>query len=164
MHVAFILHTCWGTVLRAPILSSPQLKTEKRMLKKLLKSNGSLPIGLDVVRMMSGGIIFSFGLEIFDAGQMGGYTEWLTDVGMPMPHTMATVGKLSEIVCGLCLAIGLFTRLSAVPLMITMAVINFIMLDGNIRNGPFYLLLIFASFLFVGGGKFSLDYMLEKRK
>ncbi|MEL6627355.1 MAG: DoxX family protein [Bacteroidota bacterium] len=134
------------------------------MRKKLLKSNDTLPVGLDIVRMISGGIIFSYGLEIFDAEQISGYVEWLTDVGMPFPEVMAYVGKLAELTGGFCLAIGLWTRLSTIPLMLTMCVINFIMLDGDIRTGPFYLLLIFASFLFAGSGRMSLDFLIDKRR
>lgn len=134
------------------------------MIKKIIKSNDSLPIGLDVIRVISGVIIFSFGLEIFDSAQIAGYTEWLTDVHMPLPKVMAYVGKLSELIFGLCLAIGFLTRLSTVPLMITMCVINFVMLDGSLRTEPFYLLLIFASFFFVGSGSISLDSFIYKRK
>ncbi len=134
------------------------------MIKKLLKSSDTLPIGLDVVRAISGAIICSFGLEMLDAEQMSGYTEWLTDVGMPFPQIMGYIGKLAELICGLCLALGLFTRISALPLMITMVVINFIMLDGDLRSQPFYLLLIFAAFLFVGGGRLSLDFWIENRR
>jgi len=134
------------------------------MIKKLLKSNNTLPIGLDIIRAISGGIIFSFGLEIFNSEQMTGYTEWLTAVGMPLPDIMAYIGKLSELIFGCCLTIGLLTRFSTIPLMITMCVINFIMLDGNPLSQPFYLLLIFASFFFLGSGKISIDFLIDKRK
>lgn len=120
--------------------------------------------GLDIIRIISGGIIFTYGLEIFDGEQIDGYTQWLTDVGVPWPGTMAYIGKLAELVCGIFLAIGLLTRLSTIPLIMVMCVINFIMLDGNPRSEPFYLLLIFASFLFNGSGKISVDYLLEQRK
>jgi putative oxidoreductase len=134
------------------------------MMKKLLKSNAILPRGLDVVRILSGGIIVSFGFEILNAEQMAGYVEWLTAVKVPFPEFMSYVGKFSELICGFCLAIGLFTRFSSIPLMITMCTINFIMLEGSIRTEPFYLLLIFTIFFFVGGGKISVDYLIEKRR
>jgi len=134
------------------------------MIKKLLQSNETLPVGLDLIRIISGGIIFSFGLEVFHAETMAGYKQWLTDVGMPLPHVMAYVGKLAELVFGSFLAIGFLTRMSTIPLMITMGVVNFIMLDGNLISEPFYLLLIFASFFFMGSGRISADFYLQKRK
>lgn len=134
------------------------------MLKKLFESNKMLPIGLDIIRILSGGIMVSYGTEITDPEQIAGYTEWLTDVGMPFPMVMAYVGKISELIGGFCLAIGLCTRLSSLPLMITMCVINFIMLDGNIRTDAFYLLLIFSCFFFVGSGKISVDFLVQNRK
>lgn len=133
------------------------------MLKKLLESNQMLPTGLDIIRILSGGIIISYGLEIFNSEQISGYTEWLKDVKIPFPLAMTYLGKMSELICGFCLMIGLFTRLSTLPLMITMCVINFIMLEDNMRTEPFYLLLIFACFFFVGSGKVSADFLIEKK-
>lgn len=123
-----------------------------------------LPAGLDIIRIISGGIIVSFGLEVLDPEQINGYRQWLSEVGMPFPGIMVYVGKLAELICGCGLAIGLFTRLCSIPLMITMCVINFVMLEGDIRTDSFYLLLIFASFFFAGSGKISVDYLLAKRK
>ncbi|BDD09516.1 hypothetical protein FUAX_19480 [Fulvitalea axinellae] len=133
-------------------------------MKKLLKLNETLPVGLDVVRIISGGIIFSFGLEVFDEGKISDYTLWLTDVGVPFPVVMVYVGKFSELIFGLFLTVGLFTRLSTIPLMITMCVINFIMLDGSIRTETFYLLMIFSCFFFMGAGKLSLDFLIAKKE
>ena len=133
-------------------------------IKKLLDSNGTLPVGLDVVRVLTSGIIFSFGLEIFDADQMAGYAEWLAKVRVPFSATMARVGKICELVGGVCLAVGFLTRISAACLMITMSVITFVMLDGSLRTDSFYLLLLFACFFFVGGGRLSIDLWMEKRR
>ena len=130
-------------------------------MKKVLQANPKLHLGLDVIRILVGGIIISFGLEILSTEQMGGYTEWLTKVGMPLPGIMAYIGKLSELVCGALLLIGLFTRLSTIPLMVTMCVINFIMLDGSIRTQSFYLFLLFLCFFFLGSGKLSVDALIS---
>ena len=130
--------------LLASILKSQNRKT----VKILFKTNETLSPGLDLIRIISGGIIISFGLEIFDAETMSGYQQWLTDVGMPLPGIMRYVGKLAELICGFCLTIGLLTRPSTIPLIMTMCVINFVMLEGSLRSQPFYLLLIFASFFF----------------
>ena len=133
------------------------------MIKDLLKPNENLPIGLDFIRMLSGGIIIYFGLEIFDDEQIQGYTAWLTDVNVPLPQTMAYVGKCTELICGSLLLLGLFTRLSTIPLIITMAVVTFVMLDGSLITQSFYLLLLFGVFLFLGSGKLSVDHLLHKK-
>ena len=131
---------------------------------RMLQANAKLHPGLDVIRILVGGIIISFGLEILSSEQMNGYTEWLTKVGMPLPGIMAYIGKLSELICGALLLIGLFTRLSTIPLIATMFVITFIMLDGSIKADSFYLLLLFASFLFTGGGKLSVDFLIRGKQ
>ena len=128
---------------------------------KILQPNPKLHIGLDVIRILTGGIIIFFGIEILSTEQMAGYIQWLTEVGMPLPKPMAYIGKLSELICGAFLLMGLFTRLSTIPLMITMCVVNFIMLDGSILTQPFYLLLLFACFFFIGSGKLSVDFILS---
>ncbi|MEL7422843.1 MAG: DoxX family protein [Bacteroidota bacterium] len=133
-------------------------------MKKLLHPNSKLHLGLDVIRILIGGIIISFGLEIFSTEQMQGYTEWLTKVGMPLPAFMAYVGKVSELVGGAFLLLGLFTRFSTIPLITTMFVVNFIMLDGSIRSEPFYLLLLFSCFLFLGSGKLSIDFLMSSSR
>jgi len=126
-------------------------------MKKLLQTNYQIPVGLDIIRVITGCIIISFGFEIFNSETMAGYQQWLGEVGVPFPKLMAKVGKLAELICGFGLTIGLFTRFCAIPLMLTMVVVNFIMLDGNLRSEPFYLLLLFTIFLFSGSGKISID-------
>lgn len=133
-------------------------------MAKILQPNSKLHIGLDIIRILVGGIIISFGLEILDTEQMEGYTEWLNKVGMPLSEFMAYIGKLSEVVFGTLLLIGLFTRLSTVPLMATMFVVNFIMLEGSIRSQPFYLLLLFMCFFFIGSGRLSADFFIRGDK
>lgn len=53
------------------------------MLKKLLKYNPMLPIGLDIIRILCGGIIITYGLEIFNSEQILVYAEWLVIVKTP---------------------------------------------------------------------------------
>ena len=111
-------------------------------------ANDPIDLGLFIVRLITGGIIISFGLEVLNLEQINGYTEWLTDVGMPIPRIMAYVGKLSELVFGAFLIFGFYTRFSCIPLMITMSVVTFLMLDGSITSDSFYLLLLFSCFFF----------------
>jgi putative oxidoreductase len=124
--------------------------------------NLMLPVGIDLVRIFCGGIIFTFGLELTDREVMAGYIEWLTDVGMPFPVFMAKLGKVVELAGGLFLLLGLYTRLAALMLILPMAVVTFIMLDGTLTNSSFILLLLFVIYLILGSGKLSLDYWIYK--
>ena len=133
------------------------------MLKRFLFANNSYDLGLTIVRIFAGIIIIPFGMEMFDAEAMSGYTKWLTDIGLPLPGFMAYVGKVAELVGGIFLILGLLTRLASVFLMITMAVITFVMSSGSITDMTFLLLLLFAVYLFSGGGKYSVDALIAKK-
>ena len=133
------------------------------MLKRFLFANNPYDLGLTIVRIFAGIIIIPFGMEMFDAEAMSGYTKWLTDIGIPLPGFMAYVGKVAELVGGIFLILGLLTRLASVFLMITMAVITFVMSSGSITDMTFLLLLLFAVYLFAGGGKYSVDALIGKK-
>jgi putative oxidoreductase len=133
------------------------------MISKLL-SQGTYYFGIDIIRIITGGIIISYGLEIMNSKKMAGYIEWLNDVKVILPETMAYIGKFSELIFGLFLLLGFLTRLSSIPLIITMFVVTFIMLKGEIDSSSFYLLLLFTCFLFTGSGKISIDYLIRKKK
>ena len=133
------------------------------MLKRFLFANNPYDLGLTIVRIFAGIIIIPFGMEMFDAEAMSGYTKWLTDIGLPLPGFMAYLGKVAELVGGIFLILGLLTRLASVFLMITMAVITFVMSSGSITDMTFLLLLLFAVYLFSGGGKYSVDALIAKK-
>lgn len=133
------------------------------MLKRFLFANNPYDLGLTIVRIFAGIIIIPFGMEMFDAEAMSGYTKWLTDIGLPLPGFMAYVGKVAELVGGIFLILGLLTRLASVFLMITMAVITFVMSSGSITDMTFLLLLLFAVYFFAGGGKYSVDALIAKK-
>ena len=137
------------------------------MLKKnILTSNGLWDAGAVILRVVAGLIIFKYGLEIFSADKMKGYFDWLTDLNFPAPEAMVYIGKICELVGGFLMALGLFTRLAAIPLLVTMSVIGFVMGEPEFlaADGSILLLLIFLHFLFVGPGKLSLDHILFTKK
>src|SRR6188474_512225 len=137
------------------------------MINKIIgTSNGIWQAGTIILRVVAGLIIFRYGLEIFSADKMAGYTSWLTDLGFPYPRLMANIGKVIELTGGLLMAIGLFTRLAAIPLIITMSIICFVMGEPEFlaADASLLLMLIYLLFLFTGPGKLSLDYMLFKTK
>jgi len=134
--------------------------------KNIFTSKGLWEAGAVILRVVAGLIIFKYGLEIFSADKMKGYFDWLTDLNFPTPEAMAYTGKICELVGGLLMTLGLFTRLAAIPLLITMSVIGFVLGEPEFlaADGSILLLLIFLHFLLVGPGKLSLDHILFTKK
>jgi putative oxidoreductase len=119
-----------------------------------------LSVGFAAVRVITGVLMMYHGIEVFDAEKIRGYGQWLTDLSFPAPLLMAYLGKGAEFVGGLLLAAGLFTRLAALVLAVTMLIICFGMGQGRIFTDdqhPFLFVLLTAVFFFTGAGKWSID-------
>ena len=133
------------------------------MFKKIVFTSAGLwEAGAVILRVVAGLIIFKYGLQIFSADKMKGYTVWLTDLNFVAPKAMAYAGKACELIGGLLMVVGLLTRIAAIPLIITMSVIGFIMGEPEFlaADGSILLLLIFFHFLLTGPGKLSVDHAL----
>lgn len=97
-------------------------------------------------------------------------TEFFGTLGIPFPGFHATLASIIELVGGVLIALGLFTRLATVPLMITMAVAILTArrpdIDGVLTFLGFIEVTYFAGFLWLlvaGPGKASLDAVLFGR-
>lgn len=134
------------------------------MKTKIFTSGPLWANGIVIIRVCTGMLIIMYGKEIFEEGIMTDYTRFLTEKGFPAPGFMAHFAKVTEIVGGVLLILGLLTR-ATVPLMIIMTVVIYYMADGNFFNGgtasDFFLL--FLLFFFTGPGRYSLDHVLFDR-
>jgi putative oxidoreductase len=122
-----------------------------------------LSTGFAAVRIITGALMIYHGVEIFDADKMKGYSNWLNDLKFPAPALMAYLGKGTEFISGLLLLLGLFTRLAALALAITMLLVCFGIGHGKIFTDdqhPFLFVLLAAIFFFTGAGKWSLDHFI----
>ena len=124
----------------------------------------------------------SFGLLILRIGvsfsmiYLHGYPRLInfSEIGSEFadPFGLGTVTSLSLVVfaeffCSLFLIIGLFTRWSCIPLIITMIVATWVINGGKgfiFQEKSFIYLITYISLLISGGGYFSLDYLLFGRK
>ena len=73
----------------------------------------------------------------------------------------------AEFVCSLFIILGIGTRLASVPLIVTMAVAAFhVHADDPFsrKEKALLFLLIYLVLLFTGGGKFSIDHLLAKKR
>jgi putative oxidoreductase len=133
------------------------------MFKRMLSSKLLFPNSFFVIRIIIGILIAKEGLGVFDKSHMDGNFAWLKDIHFPAPIFMAYVGKTAELIGGILLAAGLATRFVSLVLVIDMVVITFVLGSGKFWNQdelPFLLLIFFASFIFLGGGIYSLDHLL----
>lgn len=97
------------------------------------------------------------------------FEKWFgEELHYPMPLFMALLAKSAELSGGSFLLIGLFTKKAASLIAFTMFVATItanLGKDFNIDGGFTISYMLFALiFLLWGGGKFSLDYLLFKRK
>jgi putative oxidoreductase len=121
-------------------------------------------LGLFIFRIAIGLMMaFSHGLGKMPPPDM--FVNGLDSMGFPTPVFFAWCAALSEFVGGLLIGAGLFTRISALFLGITMAVAGFIAHAADPFAKKEMALLYLAACLllfFQGGGRYSLDRRFGK--
>ncbi|PLY10322.1 MAG: DoxX family protein [Arcobacter sp.] len=99
-----------------------------------------------------------------------GIAQWFGSLGIPFPTLNAYMAATTELLGVVLLALGLFTRLISIPLIVVMIVAIFTVHIGNGfsagDNGfeiPLYYLLFLGIFLSHGAGKISVDNFIFKK-
>ncbi len=96
------------------------------------------------------------------SGIIGGASK----LGLPLPEVMGWLALLSELVGGICIALGLLTRPAAFFLGCTMAVAAFMMHASDPFKVKELALLYLACSVVIlgfGSGRFGIDPMLRKK-
>jgi putative oxidoreductase len=124
--------------------------------------------GLWFIRIIVGFFMIYHGWEVFSEEKMKPYLDWDSFKGFASPELIVYTGKIAELVAGIFLMIGLFTRLASLVLIFTMLYISFFVGHGKIwyeDQHPFLFVLLGLVFFFTGSGKWSVDqFLLKKRK
>ena len=115
----------------------------------------------------------SVGLLFFESGRgklffkLEELGDYFVQLGIPLPHLNAAFVASIEFVGGICLILGVLTRVVAVPLAFTMLVAILTAQIGKVHTvGDFLylpevlLLVIFVWLVFSGPGKVSIDHFL----
>ena len=134
----------------------------------------SVDMGILLVRLLFGMAIAAHGLQkLF--GAFGGYGlkgtgRFFETLGFKPGVMFASIAGLSELMGGLCLALGLFTPASAAVVLATMVVAMF---SVHLKNGffaanngielPFLFAAAALGVVFTGGGRYALDALLDLR-
>ena len=96
---------------------------------------------------------------------LSGNMEFADPIGLGVGVSLFLT-VFAEFFCGLLLLLGLGTRLSSIPLFITMFVAGFVVHGADPfarkEKALMYLLIYLAIFL-MGGGKYSLDNLIKKK-
>ena len=122
---------------------------------------------LAAVRIITGLLMIYHGYEVFDDEKMKVYFGWDVFQKLPAPVLMIFIGKIVELVAGILLVIGLFTRIGALLLLFVMIYITFFIGHGKFwyeDQHPFLFILLSLIFFFIGCGKYSLDHILFSSK
>jgi putative oxidoreductase len=126
------------------------------------------PFTEPMIRAVAGASLAFHGYPIL-FGNTVGATQFLGSVGFHPPLFWAYVVGVVEFVCGVCLAIGLFTRVVAVPIIVFLVVamvsyhwqFGFRWENRGIEYPLFWAIVVFH-FLVRGGGACSLDAKLGR--
>ena len=102
---------------------------------------------------------------------LSGVADWFASMNYPLPGVSAFLSMATEGLGIILILLGLGTRIIAVPLIFIMVIA---ILTVHISNGfpagdngfeipLYYILMLFALMVF-GPGKFSLDYLIGRRR
>ncbi len=102
---------------------------------------------------------------------VSGIAEWFGSMDYPLPMISAILATVTEVLGVILLALGLGTRFIAVPLIFVMLVAiitvhgsNGFAAGDNGYEIPLYYALMLFGLMVSGGGRFSLDYLLFKKR
>jgi len=122
-------------------------------------------IGILILRVCTGAFML-FGHGIGKVEKFGQLTSSFPDPMALGPKASLILAIFAEVVCSTLLILGLKTRFVAVPLLVTMLVATFIVHAADPWAKQEFALLYaipFASLVLMGGGRFSLDQLINKR-
>jgi putative oxidoreductase len=132
------------------------------------------PAAVLLVRLLVGAVFLSEGIQKFLFPAALGVGRF-TKIGIPAPVVMAPFVGVVEIVFGLLLIVGLFTRLATIPLLIDILVaiattkIPMLLTDGfwkmaHEARTDYAMLLGLVFLLLVGAGPLAVDSRLGGRR
>lgn len=117
------------------------------------------------IRIAIGALLLTHGHPKFMRLISGEPIQFASVMGMSMELSL-TLAMFAEFICAILVMFGLFTRLAAIPIIINMLVIVFLIhWDDPFgkKELPLMYLASYVLILFMGAGKYSLDYILHQR-
>ncbi len=127
-----------------------------------------------IIRLLVGWVFLSEGIQKFLFQDQLGVGRFMR-IGIPFPEITAYIVGAIEIISGICVLLGLYTRLTVVPLIfIMLTAIATTKIPILVNNGiwnmlheartDFSMLLGSLFLFFAGSGKYSIDNFLLRKK
>lgn len=123
--------------------------------------------GVALVRIITGSLLVYHGWEVFNEAKMEEYAAWDMYRNNSFGKIMVYMGKAAELIAGVLMMMGFFTRLASFIIICTFLYISFFVGNGKIwyeDQHPFLFVLIGLIFFFIGPGALSLDRVIFKNK
>jgi len=118
-----------------------------------------------LIRLAFGGLmLIAHGWPKLMKFAAGGEITFRDPLGIGAVSSLA-LATFAELICSMLIILGLFTRLAAIPLIITMLVIIFLVHINDPLSKlelPILFLVAFVVLGLIGPGKWSLDHLLKK--
>lgn len=123
-------------------------------------------VALLLVRVTVSCLIMTHGLEKLMMLLGKGPIEFADPIGLG-PMFSVILAVFAEVVCAFLIILGVATRFACIPLIVTMFVaIFYVHASDPLPNKelPLLYMLIFMVFFVTGAGKFSVDYLIKRKK
>ena len=125
--------------------------------------------GIAIVRIMAGIVLLIAGYQKWTGPGIAGISGFFGSVGIPAPGVMAPLLMTFEVVGGLLLIVGLFSRYIGAIMIVQFLVAGLLVSlpsqgGWNLARVDFLLLACGALFLIAGSGLPSVDAMLAGRR
>lgn len=137
-------------------------------MKKLLNVSQNavgVDIALFIARVGIAAMMLTHGIPKLMMLFSGEPIQFLPFLGTS-PEFSLSLAVFAEVFCSVLLLFGVGTRLVVLPLMTTMlvALLTVHTADPFAKQEPaFHYLLVYIVLLFAGGGKYSIDYLLQRK-
>lgn len=129
-------------------------------MKSLLNPDAIWTNTICILRIWAGIVFIWYGHNFYDMARMHGFANFLDGYHVPFPLFSAYLSKTVEFFGGLCLVVGVFTRVACIFMVINMAVATFVTQRSDLFGDAihtFLLLLICVVIFFSALDKFTLD-------
>lgn len=123
-------------------------------------------VGLLWLRVLMGLGIASHGYQKIFGGHIAQLTQGVAQLGFPLPELFAWAAALSEFLGGLCIVLGLGTRIAAAFVLVTMSVAAFLQHAADpfrVKELALAYWTMAGTLLPTGAGALSLDALIRRR-